>query len=419
MHFLTIKTISCVLAIFFICNFSKGQKIDSLSIEESIAVMKDEKEKIGFLLNLAQSNLRDSIVSLYCVNTALNISKEIRYDSGIINSLHLKARIFSANGKYDDSYDAFDEIFNIYEYDVPTSQLSHLHAELGDLSFTTKHYKEAWEHFQFAADGYREVNDKYNLAKTIEKIGLIYIEGKDFTKAEESFNNAISLFMELLNHHQIGIQQIHLGDLYILNNKYPEAESAFDKALLRANIIRNDTMKAQVKYKFGSLYFLWDKKQNAHLNFKEAAELYDQTNNVLWVGHSYSENARVYVSENNYSKAIEYFDEALACFNKCKRYDLVANIYLEKGRFQLNNKVYTNANKNLEIALQYSYELELGEIELGSYFELQRYYKELNNHEQSFYYLKKYVALKDTLFSRVKEESIEQSTYQSPYTTTF
>ena len=313
MHSFISKTILPALVFLCICNFLAGQKIDTMTINESIATIKDEKGKVDYLLNLAQLNLTDSIVSHHCANSALTISKEISYDSGIISSLHMKARIFSTYGQYDKLHDAFDEIFIRYEYEVPSSQLIFLHTELGDISYSTKHFKEAWEHFQFAADGYREANDKYNLAKTIEKIGLVYIEGNDFVKAEQSFNDAISLFMELLNHHQIGIQQIHLGDLYVKNNKYPEAEEAFEKALVRANIIRNDTMKAEIKYKLGSLYFLWDKNINAILNFKEAAALYDQGNNILWVGHSHTEIARVYLSENNYSKTIEHFDKALRC----------------------------------------------------------------------------------------------------------
>ncbi|MFC2124111.1 ATP-binding protein [Bacteroidota bacterium] len=400
----------CILAFFNIYNNSNGQNLDSLSIEESSSVIESDKAKINHLLTQAQSNLTDSAVSLQYANSALNISRSIQYDSGIINSLNIIARIYSIKGSYDKSYDAFEEIFNKYEYEISASQLSYLHTELGDISYSNKQYKEAWEHYQFAADGYKEANDKFNLAKTIEKIGLVYMVGNDYEKAEQLFNNAASMFLELANHLQIGIQNIHLGDLYVNNEMYREAEVAFEKAILRANIIKNDTMKAEIKFKLGSMYFLWNKYNSSHLNFIEAIRIYERENNTLWVAHTYAENAKIYAAENNYNKTVKSFDNALAYYKKSNRPDLVANIYLEKGKFQIDNKVFSNAYKNLENALQYAYDLELSETELGVYFELQRYYKELNNHKQSFHYLKKYVALKDTIFNRVKEANIARIT---------
>ena len=140
-HSLAMKIIFWISVFFFICIESFSQKIDSSYIQESIASINDDKAKIDYLLTRAQSDLTDSATSLQYADFALNISKAIQYDSGIVNSLHLLAKIYITSENYDKSYDAFDKIFDKYEFEIPASQLSHLHTELGDYSYSTKHYK--------------------------------------------------------------------------------------------------------------------------------------------------------------------------------------------------------------------------------------------------------------------------------------
>ncbi len=225
-----------------------------------------------------------------------------------------------------------------------------VYSDLHDYGKSEKYYLKALENrtqlFSQDPDTYRA-----DLATTQHNLGSMYDDIHDYSKSKELYfkalENRILLFTQKPDDYcaDLALTQNNLGVLFNHLQDYAKAEEYFLKAL--ENVTRmfsknpdaNLFLLASLQNNLGGFYFIninnYVKAEEYLLKASEnISQLYNKNPNAYYVLLASNQNnlAYYYVSQNDFVKALETIDHAIALMPKeANNYDTKGEILLMKG----------------------------------------------------------------------------------------
>lgn len=387
-YFLLILLVQSIWSVETIA-FPPSPETDSLYIELSKNI--DDTNRVDALNEIAWKIRRSYPDSaLIFANEALNISKKIRYETGLAISHKTIGSIYKDKGKYEESKNYYQLGF---EYYVKLSQNKN----------------------QF----YFEIG-KIGSGGSLVGIGLVEWRLGNFTEAFDNFYNAIEIYEEL--DYTLGLANCHnnIGLIHWNQNNYDRAIEYFITAKNLYTKINHRNGRAYALNNIGTIYKKNNKNDTALMFYNEALNTYLELDDKKGISSIYNNIAQIHRNTGAYELSKEYFYKALELHKSRDDNNGIALIY---GNLALLHILIADEEPNAEIkianykqALQYAKnELKIAE-QIGSlirkidaYNSMSDAYEGLNQFENALNYHQKYVNLKDSLFNKEKNKQFEEA----------
>jgi signal transduction histidine kinase len=201
-------------------------------------------------------------------------------------------------------------------------------------------------------------------------IGNVFFQNKDFNKAGDYYTRAELIIKQSKDSNQLSTLYSERGLIYDQTNKYDSALLYLEKSLTIAKLISNEGLIA------------------------------NQLANI----------ALTYKHQKKTTLALQYFDSVLVLYNKMEQIpmDNIAALYNNIGATQAQAGNYAKAIEAFNKSIAGAQQVSIQGIVLENYRNMADMFGDMKDYKQQTNYLKKYHALKDSLFSSDNKNQLTQ-----------
>ncbi|OFX38133.1 MAG: hypothetical protein A2X08_08980 [Bacteroidetes bacterium GWA2_32_17] len=350
MCFKTFKTLSTGFFIVLLgCSVScYGQTLsDSM---QKVLDKKTDTEKIEFLNNLAEKNIKTSPEkSIDYANQSLEISKNIKNRNAELNSLLILGKALKRVGKYSESINNFQKSLDIYIAANHKEGKAYCYSEIGDLYKNLNQYNNALEDLSNALKLYQELKDNKNTNLTLNSIGNVYSKSQNYQKAIEYYNKVLTQIETSGDNKGITVINSQIGASYANWGNYEEALKYLEKAKKIAETNNYTQLVSSITKNISDIQY------NISINEKNTTN-FDKEKNAEQQQYLSSLETENLVAKNKNLKSFEEI-EKLSFENQAKELKLhviqenLEKQVLEKKQKEQNIKLLNTNNKLIQTEL--------------------------------------------------------------------
>ena len=241
------------------------------------------------------------------------------------------------------------------------------------------------------------------LAKTLGSKGIAFSEKNNYAKALEYDFRAVKIYEDLENKLQLSKIYNNIGVIY---NSIDDGKKAL-QYFLKANQLQkqdNNPAVAVSASNIGLIYLKQNQKAKAKQYFDESLKAFEIHPNPRGLGELYNNYSRYYIAENQYDLDKEFLLKAEGTFKSIEDQFGLSDTYLLLGDIYFKEN---NPEKSLEFArksLEMAKELELPETRMKSEKLLSDIYDKQGNQELALQHLRNYNIEKDNLEKIINEQ---------------
>ena len=305
-YFLIIFMIITIVVLTPLLNAQNFQKIDSLEL--SLKFAEDPKDKVETLLNLTNElKNNDPAKALNYAQEAYNISEEIDYEKGILNSMVQMAEV----------YWILNDFKTAMKFGVKSKEL----AEESDIP--------------------------EKLALSLRIIGLIYFDLGDYDKSSKYFFECLKLHEKINDREGIGKSLNSIGNLYYEQRNYDKALEYYFRAFNISKEINDHVGLSRGLNNVALIYMHREEYDKARQYIEESIVINKESNYRQWVGVNYMNLGLINQNLNNNNLALEYYEHALSVFKEMNSYSLINQCQIILG-------IYFYKINEIERSLEYA-----------------------------------------------------------------
>ncbi|MFI5149387.1 MAG: tetratricopeptide repeat protein [Bacteroidia bacterium] len=261
------------------------------------------------------------------------------------------------------------------------------------------------------------------LGAAYNTLGSVAYKNGDFALASKNFLNALSIYEHVHDKPKIASLYNNLGGIDVSVHNYKEGEAYIRKSIeLREEISSGKPKDKEVKRalskaynNMGSLYGEQNQFDKAMPYYLSALKIKDEIGDTRGAAQTRCNIGEIYMNQKKEAEAYTYFQQALELFRKTD--DQVGTVLgLENlGLACATLKKYDEGISCLNEALKIAQKLHLQEDEKITYANFSDLYSYKGDYKTSNQYLRKFLALKDSLLDEKinKQTSELQEKYKS------
>ena len=357
---------------------------------------------IGLLLfgslNSKASNYLDSL-RVVILNMPNDTNKVIALND--LSYKYLKYNLDTATSLCSKSIKLAKDLNYTYGYASAMNQMGLVYKYKTEYDSALKYYKSSLELFN-------ELNAKQESASVLNRLGNVYKRYGKFDTSIECFINSLNIYKELEDSSWMSSVLNNIGVLY---HDIGEYEKALEYQLSCLSIQKKLEMWNRIPVtimNIGNSYSDLGEHDNALISYKEALDYLGQNGNKYDRAQLIHNIAAIYEDTRDFSNAIKYYQKALVLEDEINLKEL--KIFSLQG---VGNSLIKSGNfKEGENYLIESYNLA---SEVNDIRKLHRLSKRLyevyfmkGDYKNSLEYLKKYVAIEDSIYSLEKKAQITE-----------
>jgi len=216
--------------------------------------------------------------------------------------------------------------------------------------------------------------DKRSIGTASNNIGLVYFKLKNYDQALQYYLRSLEIKKELKDVSDLDKILLNIGLCYDGLKRSEEAVLSFHNALASCGTDCSETVRKEAYFGLGVAYFSLKDYDNSQENLKRSLDISkNQNDKQYWIGNLMW-LSRIETETKNYSKSLEYLNEAK----------------------------------------QFERESEFTESLIEFYSELAKVYNLIPDYENASLYQGKYIKLKDSIYSSqlIKNLALIQNTYE-------
>jgi signal transduction histidine kinase/ActR/RegA family two-component response regulator len=254
----------------------------------------------------------------------------------------------------------------------------------------------ALDNFLKSLKTYGEIDDREGVAKSSNQTGKIYRFMGDYSTALDHHLRALKIYTDLENKKGIAISMISSGNAYQKLGKSDLALDYFNQAIEMCKVSNDETTIVEAYISKGDLHWHEGDNDRALYFFEEALKIMESDPKPEFDRSGVINNlGNVYREKGEYSKALEYYDQALRLSANVGDKNLIAVIQKNIGiTYKLTGEYqqaidFLRKSKDLagQIRLQAVHKESLEQLSeayalAGNYKYALDYYKELSNLNQ-------------------------------------
>lgn len=251
-------------------------------------------------------------------------------------------------------------------------------------------------------------NYTYGVASSSDIMGVIYLNSGDYQKALYHHLVALNLFEKINDQKGIAFSYNNIGAVHSHLKNYPKAEYYYLKSL---NLKKQAGLNKEVSSSYvnlGNIKMYQDQLDECIRYYKMGlanAIQYNDENNItigyMNLGEAHYDAKKLNLALAYYQKAIPLISKSGNKYHEGQTYFAIAKIYTDMKQFRL-------AETNFSKALAISEITGIKPLELNIYKYLARMHEQQGQPEKAVSYLKKYILLNDSIYTKENTKTISE-----------
>lgn len=332
-------------------------------------INKADIQAVDYLLNIARERkIQDFDSAELILLAANNLADSLKEKENQANALILLAQLYFDNGYFESTEEILNKVLKDFSSELTDMQIAEVKHKLGLNHIRFNNYDQAINLIQESLYYYEKENNKAKIAQALKDIGAVYFYLGNENLALDNYQKALLIYRQINDSDGIARSYNNIGMIFK------------DKG--------NISM---------SLDYL-----NKSLEIKRIQ------NNQYGIANTYGNIGDAYMADGQNKKAIEYFNMSLKLWNELEYLHGVTEVYNYLGEVYIKEEMYDLAIKNLlkgeKIALENNFKQRL----IVNYQLLSEAYFKIENYKNSVLSYRKYNVLKDSVFSAISNQKIEE-----------
>jgi tetratricopeptide (TPR) repeat protein len=320
---------------------------------------------------------------------------------------------------------------------------------LTDSLYKANRFDEALTASNEALSACEKVGNFDGMALALNRIGSIYRIKGDYGRALNYLYLSLEHYQNLDDQHGIASTYNHIGSVYRQQGNYPGGLKHLFNSLAIYQKIADTTGFADVYNNIGIIYFYQKDYEKALDYYLKSLEIERKYNDELGISISYINIGEIYQIRGEYKTALDYYLKALVLSKKYNDADGVGILFKEIGSIytHLNDlylaKTYLYMGLDIFVELQDKYRIAECLIAIGNLAEkegnsskaissysnalenaknsgslelvaeanklLSEMYDRMKQTDKAYFYYKKFIAARDSLFNEEKTKKTVQA----------
>lgn len=278
--------------------------------------------------------------------------------------------------------------------------------QLAKICFYFSDLNKAMEYATKAKDMAENENLDYELALSLDAIGVIYYDIGYKAKSSENFFRTLKIYEKLGDKEGIGANYCRIGTLYHDQRDLDKAVEYFIKSIELAREINSNEGIASNLNNLAKVYYEKKEYDSALITYEEAVRINLEEGNTYLVASNYLNMAPVYLELKQYDQAIKKLSMANEIFNK-----LGNKLRLAKSQV-MQSEVYFKSGQKAQAEMLAINTLMIGkengfkEIIMSASALLSKMYIATNDSARALKYYMLERQYQDSIFIEEKEKSL-------------
>ncbi len=428
------------ISLFFNATAQNRNRIIADSLYLKLSISKEDTDKVK-ILNTLSSNFgtMNSDSGIIFGTQALELASKLNYISGIGWANNNIGNNYRVKSNFQKGLDFCTASVKVFEKTGNTLGLATALGNIGIIYAMQGNYDKSLEYLLITVKKYEEIGDKNNSAKFMSNIGNIYKEKGEYAVAIDYYFKALKLAEEFKNKNLIANIYGNLGSVYQYENDYDKALDYDNKSLEILSALGNKNGEAtiisnmahvytkQLNYNMANEYYfkaltmaeeIGNKKLEAGIIGNISAVYSYQKNHIMAITFSKKalEKAELLGDKINYATALGQIGAAYLNLVKdtIKYNDKIISLEGNKmNKYLPDGTIPESKSARLQLAFNYlqrgldsSIKLNLKETIKDLNQCLAEAYEYSGDFKKAYVYYKKYVVLKDSIFSDENEKKM-------------
>lgn len=352
----------------FVCNRTNAQNTQIDSLQRILRVTKIDTSKVNHY------------------NTIADLYKEIDPDSTLFYAQ--KAAVLSTK--------------TIYNFGLATAFTNKGNASiiLGNYSIALKHFKNAQTEFEIALKQNPDKKQfKKGLARSYASSGVVYSEQSNYVLALKNYEQALKLYQEIQERPNISKVLNNIGILYKSQQIYPKA-LYYLKEAYKIQLSPGEQNAPMTLTNIGVIYFELGEYQNAIDYYKKAKKGFEKNNNKRGSALLNNYLGDYYTKQDNQILALEYYQKSLNLYEEIQnKFGASLSLY-NIGLLLQKQQKYSEALIYAQKSLVYAQEIGVQDQTFHTEKLLSELYESSHNAEEALKHYKNYITARDSIHNQ-------------------
>ncbi|MEO9965500.1 MAG: tetratricopeptide repeat-containing sensor histidine kinase [Reichenbachiella sp.] len=182
----------------------------------------------------------------------------------------------------------------------------------GEYYYFKGQHKKAKQAFDLALSGFKLINDTLNIAKTMNSIGILYIEQSDYQEALLAYTEAYYIYKDM--DHKVGMAAGlgNMGYVYTHLGNFDKALTYYNKSMQLLNNFDDKWLMATNLNRMGLNYLNGRKFKQCMEVFTKALMICEENGDKAYLSYVLNNIGKTHLYLGNYETAIEYYVRSLS-----------------------------------------------------------------------------------------------------------
>lgn len=317
--------------------------------QESLAVAEAIKEQTvicNCLIGIGniQNDLGEAGKSDESFERALKVAHEINDKNLLLKCLVNIARNYSTKGEYDKSIEVLKESIQLAQELNENSILWKALNNLAWIYSTQSNYSVALEYYLRALKINEQLNNQSGIITSYLNIAGIQSAQKEYDEALKNLHRALNISEEIGDSLKMSMSLSTIGNIYMKTDA-PRALEYYEKSL---KIVGNNSINLTINIltSMGTIYTQQEDFSRAIDYFNEAFRLAEKKGLKRAMADISSKKGLVYIHQKRYSEALNYSNKSLVIANELKLLNLQKEVYGQLSKIYAATNNYQAAYQN-------------------------------------------------------------------------
>ncbi|MBI5573860.1 MAG: tetratricopeptide repeat protein [Elusimicrobia bacterium] len=283
--------------------------------------------------------------------------KAIKIDKDYADAYFELGNAFENKGFYGEAYESYKNALLLYEIKNNRLNMGKTLQNIGIIFYTQGNYDKAMEYYNKSIAIIEKLENYSEMAKIYNNIWLIKYNRGDYKSALEDCNKAIEINEKYANNREISVGYCNIGSLYDTLGNYDKAMEFCNKAIEISRKIGYQRGLASAYNLAGNIHYSRENYDKAFERFGKSLEINEKLGSELSIVENYINLGAVYYANKKYVKAIDCYDKALKIGKKFSNKLNIARIYNNIGLVYFADGDYTSARKYFQKSFKMKQEL--------------------------------------------------------------
>ena len=286
---------------------------------------------------------------------------------------------------------------------------------IGALYYDQADNSKGLEYFKSGLIIAEEIQDHVVIGAILGGIAGIYYNQSDYPNALKFNLKGLKLAEQQGNQSQISLALLNIGRIYNDQLEYKKSLDYLNRGLMVAEKNGINKRFSQILLEIAAVYRQMNDFQRALEYYFKAVKYFKEQGDKEPLGQAYSNIGAVYDDMKDYDQAIEYYMKGLKEYEESDNISSIGMIVGNIGRAYTEIGKFKEAEKYLKKSLLLNVEMGRQKYEQFTHDYLSTLYEKTNRPALALEHYKKYIALRDTIFSQENSKKLMRTEMDHEY----